>query len=87
MDNLELIKMELLSQKNAIENKGGTVVVKNVNPSPSEITEGIKTINIPNLSEATATESDVISGKTFYAGNNTLKFGSKEIPDFYSHLS
>lgn len=44
MDNLEILKQELLAQKAAIESKGGTVVVAENNPSPSEITAGINTI-------------------------------------------
>lgn len=81
MDSLEILKQELLSQKDEIVSKGGTVTVASVNPSPSEITAGIKTIIVPDLTGATATVEDVILGKTFYSGNGTIKTGTKEIPD------
>lgn len=45
MNNIETLKQELLNQKTAIEEMGGSVTVANINPSPSEITEGISTIN------------------------------------------
>lgn len=75
MENFELLKEELKNQKKAIEDKDGTVIVKRINPSPSEITEGIKSIPIPDLSIATATELDVAQGKTFFSGNSSLKTG------------
>jgi len=72
--NLKELKNELLAQKTAIEEKRGTVIVKNLNPSPSEITEGIKSIETLkiDLTDATATEKDVSEGKTFYAGESGL---------------
>lgn len=76
MNNLEILKQELLSQKELIERRGGVVVVSGNNPSPAEITEGIKTISGSDLSIATATEQDVRLGKTFYAGSPDLKTGS-----------
>ena len=75
MNNLETLKQELLSQKELIEKRGGVVVVSGTNPSPAEITEGIKTISGSDLSVATATEQDVRLGKTFYAGSPDLKTG------------
>ena len=42
MSNIEMLKQELLLQKSIIEQKHGKILVKNNNPSPSEITEGIK---------------------------------------------
>lgn len=45
MNNIETLKQELLNQKTAIEEMGGSVTVANINPSPSEITDGISTIN------------------------------------------
>ena len=78
MSNIEILKNELISQKQAIEEKGGNVIVKNLNPSPSEITEGIKSISSVDLSLADATESDVKKGKTFYAMDTTLKVGTHE---------
>ena len=76
MNNLENLKLELLSQKQLIEKSGGYVVVAGTNPSPAEITEGIKTIAGSDLSIATATEDDVRLGKTFYAGGPELKTGT-----------
>lgn len=78
MTSIEQLKQELLTQKSAIETKGGVVNVANANPSPAEITAGINSISIPNFSTATATEEDVVKGKTFYATNNTLKTGTLE---------
>lgn len=87
MNNLETLKQELLLQKQEIENKGGTVIVANTNPSPSEITQGIKNLPILETALATATEADVLEGKSFYAGNSTLKFGTyKDKADYYKHL-
>ena len=77
--NLETLKQELIAQKSAIEEKLGTVVVKNTNPSPSEITEGIKSIEIVNmdLSAATASPNEVLEGYTFYGGTDReLKTGT-----------
>lgn len=80
MSNIEKLKQELLAQKTAIENIGGNVIVTSNNPSPGEITAGIKTIQpaitSTALLSANATEDDVIVGKTFFAGNNLLKTGS-----------
>lgn len=79
MSNIETLKQELIAQKTAIEAKGGTVSVANLNPSPSEITAGISTIEAPNLTDATATAGDVLVGKTFYAGSNEKKTGSFDL--------
>jgi len=81
MENLDALKLELISQKVAIENKGGVVSVANSNPSPSEITLGIKSIAVPDFTSANATVDDVVDGKTFYAGNGNLKVGTKVVPD------
>ena len=81
MGAFETLKEELELQKQAIESKGGTVNVVNDYPSPSEITAGIYTTTGKDLSDATATESDVLAGKTFYAVNDTLKTGTLEIVD------
>ena len=77
MESLEILKRELITQKAEIEQKGGRVSLASINPSPSEITAGIKTINVPNLADATAVCEDVCEGKTFYAGNNELKYGTR----------
>ena len=81
MESLERLKVELLSQQLAIEEKGGKVVVANSNPSPSEITDGIRSIEMPDLSASTATPQDVLAGKTFFSGNGVIKVGEKEIPN------
>ena len=76
MESVNLIKQELIKQKQEIEAKFGVVNVKNLNPSPSEITEGIKSIPHQDLSLSTATESDVQYGKTFYSGSAVLRTGT-----------
>ncbi len=81
MDSLEELKQELELQKTAITNKGGVVQTAYTHPSPSEITAGINSISSPDLSLANATQNDVAQGKTFYAGDNTLKTGSFIQPD------
>ncbi|MBE5741111.1 MAG: leucine-rich repeat domain-containing protein [Clostridiales bacterium] len=87
MSSLEALKQELLTQRSLIESKGGTVEVAHTNPSPSEITAGINTIQAPNMTLATATEENVLEGKTFYAGNSILKTGTFQDPtEFYQRL-
>lgn len=76
MDSLDTLKNELLTQKQIIEQKSGVVEVANLNPSPSEITAGLKTIPSFDLTESTATVEDVAQGKTFYSGNAILKTGT-----------
>ncbi len=76
MSNLEQLKQELIAQKTALEAKGATVTVANLNPSPAEITAGINSLSIVNTKNATATESDVLQGKTFYAMDNDIKTGT-----------
>lgn len=76
MDNLEILKNELISQKEKLVEKGYEVATKFTNPSPSEITTAIESVHENNLSEATATEEDVLEGKTFYAGDFNLKTGT-----------
>ena len=79
MSGIEVIKNELINQKNIIESFGGSVLVKNQNPTPSEITEGMKTIPAVDFSVTTASEEDVLSGKTFYSGNSEMKIGKANI--------
>ena len=79
MSNLDILKKELIAQKKEIEGRGGVVNVANLNPSPSEITAGIKTIESPNLTYSTAQEEDVVVGKTFYSGSNSLKTGTLDL--------
>lgn len=76
MNNLEMLKQELISQKEAIEEKGGKVIVGASHPSPSEITNGIKTIEAVDFKQTTATTADVIRGKTFYTTDGELKMGT-----------
>lgn len=63
---IDTIKTELVSQKSEIEKKGGVVNVHNINPTPTEITAGIKTIPSLGPHQPTATATDVLKGKTFY---------------------
>ena len=87
MNNLETLKKELIAQKEQIEKMSGVVRVAGSNPSPSEITAGIKTIPSTDLSMATATEEDVLQGKTFFAGNAIIKTGTANIdPDAINHI-
>lgn len=44
---------------------------------PNDLLEPITGLSITNLEKATATVNDVVSGKTFYAGDKTLKTGVK----------
>lgn len=76
MSNIEKLKQELLLQKQTIENLGGEVLVANNHPSPAEITQGISTIEVPDLTGSTATEEDVLYGKTFFSKDDTLRVGT-----------
>ncbi len=76
MTGINKFKEEFKEQKKLIEKKGGKVVVKNDYPSPSEILEGIETIDAPEFALATATESDVVMGKTFFSQSSELKTGT-----------
>ena len=76
MNSLESLKQELILQKNTIENMGGKVIVEKTNPSPAEITKGLSTLDIPDLSGSNATEADVLAGKTFYSGSDLLRVGT-----------
>jgi len=80
MKNLETLKQEIIKQKTAVEGKGGTVWVKGTNPSPSEITDGINSIPVFDGTDATATEEDVLEGKTFYAGDWNIRTGTYQKP-------
>ena len=44
MSSIEIIKQELLNQKNILEQKGVSVNVTNTNPSPSDITAALQTL-------------------------------------------
>lgn len=80
LNSLEQLKQELILQKEAITSKGGTTIVANTNPSPSEITAGIKSIEMPDLSQTSATVDDVRMGKTFYSGDLFIKTGTMPQP-------
>lgn len=75
MNSYQTIISELIKQKQLLNDKGYAVNIANNNPSPSEITEAIKKINF-DFTVATATEEDVMEGKTFFAQNNELKTGT-----------
>ena len=79
MSSIEILKQELLYQKNAIESKGGVVQVANTNPSPAEISAGIDSLQIVDISSANAVESDVLEGKTFYSISGGLKTGTLSV--------
>lgn len=76
MEAYKALQEELIKQRELVESKSGTVVVANQNPSPSEITAGIESIPMLDLSNSTATEEDVRYGKTFYSGNMKIKTGN-----------
>ncbi len=77
MNSLEIIKQELINQKNILEQRGIVVNTINLNPSPSEITQSLE--DISDFLLATAKEEDVRAGKTFYAQNNQLKTGTYDL--------
>ena len=74
MSSLEIIKQELIKQKNMLENKGFTVSVSNINPSPTDISNAINNIDV-RFSETTATEYDVLKGKTFISKTQDSEIG------------
>lgn len=87
MESIEILKQELLNQKKAIEDKGGTVSILNTNPSPAEITQGIKNLKIPDFTATTAVETDVLNGKTFYSKDGSIKMGTFVDPsEKYEHV-
>ena len=79
MSAIEELKKELIKQKERIIAKGGTVVVENLNPSPSEITKGIDTISAVDFSQINVGSEDVSDGKKFYAQDGTLKIGTNKL--------
>ncbi len=76
MESVLIIQEELKKQQRLIESLEGKVNVAKYNPTPAEITAGIKSIPSVDLSGSTATEEDVRQGKTFYSGNAFLKTGT-----------
>lgn len=83
MQSLEILKQELITQKDLLDSKGFPVNVKNINPSPSEITEAIQNIDI-DFTKSDAVESDVVLGKSFFSKDSSLKVGTLVLPDFES---
>lgn len=77
-NNIELLKQELVKQKTEIENKGGTVNVANINPSPSEITTAIQNLVVPDLSQIDLTSDDVLAGKAFVASDGSISTGTND---------
>ena len=78
MNSYNTIINELITQKQVLDEKGFVVNTANTYPSPSEITEAIKNISF-DLSGSTATEADVLAGKTFYSQTSELKTGTLNI--------
>lgn len=76
MQNLELLKQQLIAQKDMLESKGITVDCAHTNPSPNELTTAISHISPVDMSLATVTSADVTTGKTFYDQTGTLQTGS-----------
>ena len=75
MSSLEIIKQELINQKTLLENKGFSVTVTNINPSPTDISNAIDKIDI-NLFETDATEQDVRAGKKFISQTQGVRTGT-----------
>lgn len=76
MNNLELLKQQLIAQKEILESKGITVATAHTNPSPSELTNAISNINVMDTTKITATAEDVKQGKTFYDPTGSLATGT-----------
>lgn len=81
LERLKAMREELYKQKDLIANAGGAVSVSNAHPTMEEISEGIRTLASVDFAQATATKDDVMFGKTFYAGDATLKTGSAVLSD------
>lgn len=76
MQNLELLKQQLIAQKDMLESKGITVTCAHTNPSPTELTTAISHISPVDMSLATVTPNDVVSGKKYYDATGTLQTGT-----------
>ncbi|MFQ6724423.1 MAG: leucine-rich repeat domain-containing protein [Clostridia bacterium] len=75
MNSIDIIKQQLIRQRELLEQSGIVVNVSNRNPTPTEITNAIENMNI-DFTATTATEEDVKAGKTFYSQNNEIKTGT-----------
>ena len=78
MNSLDIIKQELIRQKELLDQKGFPVEIANTNPSPAEITTAISNIEA-DFTKADATVNDVASGKTFFAQTGELKTGTLDV--------
>lgn len=78
MNSLEILKQQLIRQKQLLDEKGFPVNTVNTNPSPTEITNAIEKINF-DFTISTATEEDVKAGKTFFSQSNELKTGTYDL--------
>ena len=77
MNSIDIIKQELINQKNLLDEKGFIVATQGKYPSPSEITNALTNIELNyDFTKATATEEDVMAGKTFFAGTSDLRTGT-----------
>ena len=76
MESVLIIQEELKKQQKIIESMDGKVAVAKYNPTPAEITAGIRSIPSADLRWSTATEEDVKQGKTFYSGSAVLRTGT-----------
>lgn len=81
---LAIVIIENITKENDLENKGYLETISNADSNliASYIKEGITIGGITgkletiDVSNATATEEDVLEGKTFYAGSNDIKIGA-----------
>ncbi len=78
MNSLDIIKQELIKQKELLDQKGFPVEIANTNPSPTEITTAISNIQA-DFTKADATVNDVALGKTFFAQTGELKTGTLDV--------
>ena len=77
MNSIDIIKQELINQKTILDSKGFTVETQGTYPSPAEITTTLNNLELNyDFTQATASEADVISGKTFFAGTSELRTGT-----------
>lgn len=78
MNSLQIIKKELMNQKQLLEKNGFVVTTSNINPTPTEITTALTNLNF-DFTVTTATEADVKSGKTFFSQTNEIKTGTFDL--------
>lgn len=76
MQNLELLKQQLITQKEMLESKGITVTCAHTNPSPTELTTAISHISPVDMSLTTVTPADVANGKKYYDSTGVLQTGT-----------